>query len=112
MIDQVISRNKRMFRSVKPDFEGKELAPLQAADFAMWEQLHVEKRLIKEPAIPLALRPSFQELLGIKRQWGVMNYDGLLRFCADFEIRGAGSRGQIGSSHRVLFRKSKYPTES
>ena len=90
MIDQVINRNKRMFRSIKPDFQGKELAPLQAADFAMWEQLYAEKRVIQKPDVPLVLRPSFQVLLGIKRQWGVMDYDGLLRFCADFEIPKRG----------------------
>jgi len=88
MIDQVVARNKRMFHGIKPQFEGKELAPLQAADFVLWERRHAEKKRIKKE--PQVLRESFKERLRIKRTWGFMDYDALMRFSADFDIPKRG----------------------
>ena len=102
MIDQVVSRNKRMFKGIKPDFQGKELAPLQAADFVLWEQLYVEKKRLRNPSLGRHVsRDSFKELLGIKRTWGLMDYASLVRFCVEFEIPKRGEPMKTWSPYAV-----------
>lgn len=93
MMDQFYKLDKRVFAGARPSFEPKSLAPLQAADFVMWEQFHLAKDRIKNPVNPSAVRKSFRELLSIPHDWGVFDEEMLVKFCEGFGVpkRGVAS---------------------
>jgi hypothetical protein len=94
VMDQFIRCDKRMLGGAKPQFESKDLAPLQACDFVMWEQFNLVKNRLKNPQSSAPLRESFKRLYSIKKQWGVIDHEKLIKFCEDFDVpkRGEPSR--------------------
>jgi hypothetical protein len=91
MMDEFFRINPKRWGGIKPDFQPKSLSPLQAADFVLWEQSKLAKDYMKEPNNPPEVRQSFQELMRIPRNWGVLNEEGLIAFCDDFGISKRGA---------------------
>jgi hypothetical protein len=100
MMDQFIGKDTRLLGGVKPSFESKDLAPLQACDFVMWEQFNVAKDRIKNPAAPAPLRDSFNALYSIPSEWGVIDYEKLIKFCDDFDVPKRGEAPRPWSPFR------------
>jgi hypothetical protein len=102
LVDCLWKLNKRQLAGVKPQFKDKTVAPLQTADFVMWEQLKLAKNRIENPESPAALRESFELLFSIKNHWGVMDEEMLLKFCSDFDVPKRGENrvwgGPFGAS--------------
>lgn len=86
LIDQIVAQDKRRMSGAKPHFEPKTVVPLQAADFVMWEQLNLAKDHIRNPQSAAAVRKSFQQLMTIPRDWGVIDHEKLVRFCDEFDV--------------------------
>jgi hypothetical protein len=93
-MDEVVRLNKNIFQGVRPHFEPKTVAPLQAADFVMWEQFNLAKDRLKNPENPAAVRECFQELMTIPKDWGFIDKTMLLKFCADWQIPRRGHSGR------------------
>lgn len=87
LIDQVVRTNKARLSALRmsgSNFVSKHLTPLQAADFAIWEQnCHVKERL-KDPAYKS--RSTLELILAIKGQRGVVGYKEIIDFCERFGV--------------------------
>lgn len=90
MMDQFVKPNKKLMTPIKPHFMPKKLPPLQAADFVLWEQFNAARtRLITDAAIEW--RPTLKQLSTIKKTWGFLNEEKLIKFCEDFCVPKRGS---------------------
>ena len=78
--------------AIYPVSRSKALQPLQAADFAAWEQRYAAVKRVQ--ALELDYRPSMASLLKVKHQWGVTSRDNIVEISERFGIpsRVAGQR--------------------
>ena len=89
VMDRIAKLDWRL-KGIKPHFAGKDLTPLQAADFVMWEQSKLSKTHIAAAGKPFEVRPTFSELLNIPHEWGWMEKDDIIKFCVEFEVPKVG----------------------
>ncbi len=90
-MDQLAER-RREFAGLKPNFEPKEMTPLQGADFAMWEQVRNVKNQLENPdrdRMPI-LRDSLKRLMALKSKWTYTDDEGILKFCRDLDVPKRG----------------------
>lgn len=86
MIDRFTGHKKKILGGLFPTFKGKELSPLQAADFVAWEHLNAARERLLKPDVPAGLRETFKKLETIKKSWRIITEDQLLKFCADYDV--------------------------
>ena len=107
MVDQIVKWNKRLLAPMKPHFMPKKLAPLQAADFVLWEQFNASKTRLLTGA-PIVWRPTLRQLSSVKHTWGMLNADRLIQFCEEYCVpkRGSGLTW-TGPARVALERKAR-----
>ena len=100
--------------SIHPVPKPKSLEPLQAADFAAWEQRYVASRRLTGQLG--SIRDSLRELMKVKNDWGVIDQPKLLEYCEWLGVPKRTSSTRLSQKERarwrpVPMRKSSAPGE-
>ena len=70
-VDFVVSKARKTLMPVRPVFEAKSVAQLQAADLMLWEQRNVVVKRLRGEMVEV--RESLKILLPFAESWGLMN---------------------------------------
>jgi hypothetical protein len=89
LVDQVL-RSLAARHNAILTFHPNKIAPLQAADFVMWEQRRLTKDRLMSSEEPVEFRKPLQELMTIKKRWGILDKTMIVKFCEDFDVPKRG----------------------
>ncbi|HEX6973650.1 MAG TPA: hypothetical protein VF147_04575 [Vicinamibacterales bacterium] len=92
--------------AVAPVRKPKTLQPLQAADFASWEQRYTAVK--RAQGLEWDFRPSMASLLKVEHEWGVTKKENIIELCERFGVPKRDPSCRLSQRERATWRPAPF----